>query len=264
VGYDDSGNRIPYYVTSTPASGELYTSARDLARFAMFHLKNHGTVQSRILDDQQIDELHKPVFSGPSSAATTFGWFSAHRKSGRPVLFKAGGQPGVANLMYIVPSENLACLVLTNRSDGREFAFSLCDQMLAIILADWTRPDENVAPPHSAFVATPDFAGRWVGTLTDGGANMRAELKIAASGTASLSLGDKPAEKLVDAQLEDTSLTANSVGIIESPDAIRNEATSLSVKLIPQGARLVGRVLATAKKPGALLPYVLRLDRVVS
>jgi len=27
--------------------------------------------------------------------------------------------------MYMIPSENLACLALTNRSDGREFAFSI-------------------------------------------------------------------------------------------------------------------------------------------
>src|SRR5215813_1888432 len=33
VRYDSSGNPIPDYITATPASGELYASAHDLARF---------------------------------------------------------------------------------------------------------------------------------------------------------------------------------------------------------------------------------------
>jgi CubicO group peptidase (beta-lactamase class C family) len=117
--YDSSGNPIPYYTTSTPASGELYASAHDLAHFAIFNMKNHVQGQAPILDDRWIDELHKPVFAGPSGVATTFGWFTGHLKSGVPVIFKNGGQPGVATILYMLPSENLACLVLTNRSDGR-------------------------------------------------------------------------------------------------------------------------------------------------
>jgi hypothetical protein len=39
--YDDTGNAFPFYVTSTPGTGELYASAHDVARFAMFHLKDH-------------------------------------------------------------------------------------------------------------------------------------------------------------------------------------------------------------------------------
>src|SRR5437868_6710617 len=75
VRYDDSGNPIPYYTTSTPVSGELYASAHDLARFAMFNLKNDLGPKFRILDARWIDELHQPVFVGSSGAATTFGWF---------------------------------------------------------------------------------------------------------------------------------------------------------------------------------------------
>ena len=88
VRYDDSGSPIPYYTTSTPASGELYASARDLAKFAMFNLKNRGNDRATILDDHWIDELHKPVFAGRSGVATTFGWFSVQLKSGIPVVFR--------------------------------------------------------------------------------------------------------------------------------------------------------------------------------
>jgi CubicO group peptidase (beta-lactamase class C family) len=148
--YDPSGDPIPYYTTSTPASGELYASAHDLAQFAMFNMKNGGRAQ--ILDDRWIDELHKPVFSGPSGVATTFGWFTGHLESGVPVIFKTGGQRGVATALYMVPSENLACLVLTNRSDGRELCTSVCNQVLPSHVPEWP---ESSGPAPSKFVVTP-------------------------------------------------------------------------------------------------------------
>ena len=138
--YDDSGNPIPYYTTSTPPSGELYASAHDLALFAMFNLKNDLALRSPILESRWIDELHKPVFVGQSGTAATFGWFSGQTKTGTQVVFKGGGQPGVSTMLYMVPSENLACLALTNRSNGSEAAFRVCDQIMATILPQWSQP----------------------------------------------------------------------------------------------------------------------------
>lgn len=128
VGYDASAKQVPYYTTSTPPSGELYVSAHDLARFAMFHLKNRLTGQARILEDQWIDELHKPVFMGRGGLSSTFGWFTATLKSGAPYLFKGGGQPGVATKLYLLPRLDSAegvhvvggrwALAISLRSDG--------------------------------------------------------------------------------------------------------------------------------------------------
>jgi hypothetical protein len=164
-------------------------------------------------------------------------------------------------MIYMVPSENLACIALTNRSDGSEFAFGICDQILATILPQWTRPDETPNPSRSPFVATPEVLGLWEGTLSDGGADMRVELEIKSSDAATLVLGDKPPERIGEMQSEGTALIGRTVGMIQSPDAIRNQATDLSLKLMHQDGKLVGRILASAKAPGTLLPYVLRLNR---
>ena len=262
--YDPQGNPIPYYTTATPASGELCASAHDLARFAMFTMKGHPEPQSRILDDRLINELHKPVFTGPSGVATTFGWFSAHLKSGIPVIFKNGGDPGVATILYMIPSEELACLVLTNRSDGRELAARVCNQILASYLPEWHQPEETCDPSPSRFQASRGFAGRWHGTLTNGGANMPVRLNIESSDSASFALGDKPAEQINRMQWEGVALIGTSAGLIESDDAIRTAARTLKIKLIPHEGRLVGRVLAIAGDPNfknATLPYVLTLNR---
>lgn len=264
VRYDDSGNPIPYYTTSTPPSGELYASAHDLARFAMFNLKNDLGAHSGILDARRIDELHQPVFVGSSGIATTFGWFTATTKSSGRTVYKGGGQPGVATILYMVPSENLACLVLTNRSDGQDFASGVCEQLLATILPRWTRPDETPGPPRSPFIATPEFLGLWEGTLTNAGADMRVRLEIKSGDSATLTLANTPAEKVEEMQSEGTALTGKTGGVVQSADAVRNQATNLSLKLVPQDRQLVGRILASAETPGTLLPYVLTLNKKAS
>lgn len=262
--YDPSGKPIPYYITSTPASGELYASAHDLALFAMFNMKNQVKGQASILDDRWIDELHKAVFVGPSGVATTFGWFIGHLKSGVPVIFKSGGQPGVATMLYMLPSENLTCLVLTNRSDGRELCSDVCNQILASYLPEWQQPEETAGPSPAPFVITPSFGGRWQGTLANDSAKMQVSLNIESSDSATLALGDKPAERITGMQSEGVALTGVSTGFIDSPDAMRTGAKTLKIKLMPYEGKLVGRVLATAGDPNVknvMLPYVLTLNR---
>ncbi|MFC5863143.1 serine hydrolase domain-containing protein [Acidicapsa dinghuensis] len=256
--YDSSGNPIPYYTTATPASGELYASAHDLARFAMFNMNNRD--RARILDDRWMEELHKPVFVGPSGVATTFGWFTQHLKSGEQVLFKGGGQPGVATALRMVPAEDLACLVLTNRSDGDELCQSICNEILSSYLPEWRQPEDNSGPSPSPFVITPELSGHWQGTLTNDGMQMQVRLHIESSDSATLQLGQKPAEKIIEMHLEGIGFTGTSTGVIESPDVIRTGAKTLNLKLIPHEGKLVGRILATDSKT-VTLPYVLGLKR---
>jgi CubicO group peptidase (beta-lactamase class C family) len=264
IRYDPAGHPLPYYTTSTPASGELYASAHDLACFAMFNMKNRIAGQKRILDDQWIDELHKPVFAGPSGIATTFGWSTGHLESGVPFVFKNGGQPGVATILYMLPRENLACLVLANRSDARDLAHGVCNQILTSYLPGWREPEEYSGPPSSPFVATGDLGGHWKGVLIDGGANMRVRVNLESSNSGTFSLGEDPAEKITDMQSEGVAFTGTSTGAINSQDAIRTGAKTLKLKLIPHEGKLVGRVLATSGDPdvkNVMLPYVLNLNR---
>ncbi|NYF90920.1 serine hydrolase domain-containing protein [Tunturiibacter empetritectus] len=266
IGYDDAGKPIPYYTTSTPPSGELYVSAHDLAFFAMWNMKNHVPGQKRILEERWIDELHKPVYVGPSGVATTFGWFTGTLKSGLPYVLKSGGQPGVATKLYMVPSEDLACLVLTNRTDGTELANGICNQILKSYLSEWTPPEENAGPRSKPFVATSEFIGRWKGTLWNGGAEEPLRLQVDSSTSATLALGTAPATEILQMQSQGPGVEGVSTGLIESDGAGAFGVRKLVVKLIPQDGKLVGRVMARGEKTGlvfANLPYVLTLDRVL-
>jgi len=259
VRYDSSGNPIPDYTTATPASGDLYASAHDLAQFAMFNMKRRD--RPRILNDHWIEELHKQVFVSPSGVATTFGWFTTLLKSGEQVIFKGGGQPGVATALFMIPSANFACLVLTNRTDGRELCLSVCNEILPSYFPEWRQLEETAGPAPLRFVITSSLGGHWQGTLTNDGAKMQVRLKIESSESATLQLDDKPAEKITEMHLDGVGITGASNGVIESPDARRTGAKALSLKLIPHEGMLVGRILATDSKT-VMLPYVLSLNRV--
>ena len=91
---------------------------------------------------------------------------------------------------------------------------------------------------------------------------MQVRLEVKSGDSATLALGHERAEKLSHLQAEGTAFTAKAVGLIESPDAIRSEATNLSLKLVPQNGKLIGRILANSKDYGTFLPYVLTLSRL--
>ncbi len=103
--YSPLGQLITHYKTSTPASGELYASAHDLAQFLLFNMRPPRKDTGNVLSARYISELHKPVFRGPSGIASTFGWFTGETASGVSFVFKTGGDPGVANRICFVPSK---------------------------------------------------------------------------------------------------------------------------------------------------------------
>jgi Beta-lactamase len=226
-------------------------------------LKNHLRDQAPILSDRLIDELHRPVFFGRSRAATTFGWFTGETKSGLPVIFKDGGQPGVSTIIYMVPQENLVCVALANRSDNGEFVQKLIDQMAATIIPNWTSPNTSVDLPTVDFPGGPLYSGKWRGSLHGGGAETAVSLQIDPSGSATLSLGNEGPEVITNLALQGNAVVGKSIATIESADAIRNHATSLSLKLLGRDDRLAGRILASAAGPGklAVLPYIVELRR---
>ena len=263
TGYDELDRPIPYYSTATPASGEVYASAHDLAQFANFNLKNRTVRGQTVLSGKWIDELHAPVLHGPAAGATTFGWFSGRSQSGLPVLFKDGGQPGVSTTMCLVPSENLACVVLANRTDNGDLVQKLVDQMIAAVLPGWTTPDTRMNARTSPFFPEPPYVGQWSGKLSGGGADATLELEIPARAPPTLAINAQPAARVTDLQIRGPALIGTTTGSIEGTDAARNQAKSLSLELLPYQGSLVGRILAGASGPGRLaaIPFTVTLDR---
>ena len=255
--YDEQGRAIPFYVTATPPSGELFASARDVMKFALFNLnafRGAGQPLARTL----IDELHRPVAFGPHGGVS-FGWFTGTAASGLPVIFKDGGQPGVSTVVYLVPSLDAACVVLTNRSDPDGWAQDLADRIMACVVPGWTTPDTSMRSPAEPLSASAALE-RWTGEFARG----RDRVPIAVDfGAGTLSIGAGAPQALVAVRREGDFLTAKSSGDIPLPVVDRNGARDIRIKLMNAGDRLEGRLLALAERPGwlATIPATVSLRR---
>jgi CubicO group peptidase (beta-lactamase class C family) len=207
--YDPRGRPIPHDTTATPASGPLYASAHDLARFAIFTMRHRDTGQAAILSVDDIDELHRPVFTGPSGEASTFGWLMGHTASGVPFYFKSDGDPGVARWMCFVPSKDVA---VTNQSNAGELAYRVVDEWIANRLPDSRRPVEDCLFPSKPFIATSGCRDRWQGLLENDGASTPIQLNIESNEAATLTIGSNRAEVITGMRAEGKAFTGVSTG----------------------------------------------------
>lgn len=161
--YDEQGNAFPFYVTSTPGTGELYASAHDVARFAMFHLKDHLADQQTILSDEQIDELHRPVIRIFADWSYGIGWRIGRAFDGSTVLYHTGSQAGVVTVMMLLPSRDISCVVLTNQDGDQDLVERTRDAAIRTLVPQWNWKSLTPPPPQPL----PDsYHGKWQGYCT--------------------------------------------------------------------------------------------------
>ena len=74
VRYNPDGAVLPFYNFDHPGGSAIWSSAHDLVRFGMFHLKEHLAGQKQILSDENIDEMQKPVIGVDADSGYGLGW----------------------------------------------------------------------------------------------------------------------------------------------------------------------------------------------
>jgi hypothetical protein len=145
----------------------VYSSAHDLVRFGMFHLKNRLSEQGAILKDATLDLMHVAI----PPAAYGLGW-AVGQDMGIPRLSHTGGMPGVATALNLYPTENMVVTVLSSTG----FPTGMIAQDIAAVLvpkyADSLRARRAFqaqqagggrgAPPPSQLNA---ITGEWSGSL---------------------------------------------------------------------------------------------------
>lgn len=262
VRYDDDGHRMPFYLTATPGSGEVYASADDLARWAMFNLKDHRADQAPILSDRELDELHEPASLIGANQYYALGWDVWKRPDGSRVVGNPGGQSGVRSEFVLVPGADAACVVLSNRHTDREFIEKLRDRLLASVVPGW-HGIPSYRPTPTPLHPAGEYAGEWEGSLTAQGKAFPVVLRISPSGKATFTVGGAPAAGLDELGLLDGRLVGDTTGVVEAPDAEREHLRKISLDVRRDGERLVGEAVAwriTADRM-AVVPYRMELRR---
>src|SRR6185437_4484438 len=119
--YAVDGSPLAYYQSDQPGAGAVYSSAHDVIRFGMFHLKDHLSDQQPILTDASLDAMHRSTIKAADNPPTGYGigWEVVDHPEGYHVVSHSGGMLGVATDLILVPAEDLAVVVLTNESTGK-------------------------------------------------------------------------------------------------------------------------------------------------
>ena len=208
--YERHGRPVPFYTFDHNGGSAVYSSAHDLVRFGMFHLKDHLTDQRPIISDSLIDLMHQPLWPNAFNSTTGYGlgWATHRSDHGYPLVEHSGGMPGVATALNLYPTANLAIVALTN---GGGDPFSIAVDIAAILLpgyADSLKADRarRTPPPVTTFRPTADLIGTWDGTLRTWQKSLPFRLTVAADGDVKVRIGPEPKPNEPDA--EDTQLEA--------------------------------------------------------
>jgi CubicO group peptidase (beta-lactamase class C family) len=166
VRYDAQRKPVAFYDFDHRAASAVYTSAHELARFGMFHLKNHLKDQRPILADSTIDRMQRVATPGDTGSGYGLGW-SIGREQGYRVVSHTGGMPGVSTTLKLYPEQNVVIAVLANT--GTPVPHRAALHIAGAVLPQYD-PWIGDRPPPSG-VASLGFAppnelwGEWTGTI---------------------------------------------------------------------------------------------------
>jgi CubicO group peptidase (beta-lactamase class C family) len=188
IRYGKDGLPIPPYETDHPGASEVYTSAHDLVRFGMFHLKEHLADQIAILPDSMIDAMHTPTMSVGEGRGYGVG-FETQETGGYAVISHDGDMPGVRTEFRLIPSERLVVVVLANAED--RIAPIVADEIMSVFLPKWKAIENATAPPHREFVPPAELVGAWVGHMVADNSRTSIVLHVHADGLVRVQIGDR-------------------------------------------------------------------------
>jgi CubicO group peptidase (beta-lactamase class C family) len=171
VNYSADGTAVPAYISDSPAASAIISSAHDLIRFAMFHLKNDLPEQRAIITEASIDKMQKPSpETGPvrewecDGSGYGIGWVISETDDHLRVVHHSGGTIGVSTVLALVPEEDLAVAILSNGSGQwpEAILIGILRTLLPDRLKDFPTPTGQAAkePP---FVPVKELIGRWKG-----------------------------------------------------------------------------------------------------
>ncbi|HEX7778169.1 MAG TPA: serine hydrolase domain-containing protein [Vicinamibacterales bacterium] len=220
--YDSRQQPIPFYDFDHRGGSAVYSSARDLVRFGMFHLKDHLSDQGAILTDETIDLMHQPVAPAPYG----LGWGVTADDNGYLRYSHTGGMPGVATVLNLYPAEHLAVVVLTNASGGN--IGRIANEIAATVLPKYAetrqqRTSQPASPPGpvAAFKPTAELVGEWSGTIRTWEGEVPLTLTVPPDGNVHVQMGAEHRTQLNQVSWRGNNLRGRFSGTMPTSDARR-------------------------------------------
>ena len=263
IRYGIDGHPIPFYDFDHRGASAVYSSAHELLRFGMFHLKNHLQDQKPILTDENIDEMQRPTMKIKDNAGYGIGW-EISKQTGYTVVSHDGAMGGVATQLVLVPSESLAVVVLCN---SRQYALTslIVKEILSVMLPGYkkgAKEEGNQEPTE--FKPSPGVIGKWSGLIHTYKEDIPLSLLIEDSGDIHVKLGDQLTTPLDDTRFQDGYIKGSFSADIGTEDSNRLPY-NLHIALKPRNKVLNGSVISISlqgKRPGNALSNWAELRKV--
>ncbi|MCP4725352.1 MAG: beta-lactamase family protein [bacterium] len=241
--YTNDGTPIPFYDFDHPGASAIYSSAHDLVKFGMFHLKNHLDDQDAIIKDGSIDEMHMPV---APSEGYGLGW-GASTRNGIKRVGHSGGMGGVSTTLILVPEDNIAVTVLSNASSWLPSV--IAEDILEVLLPDrFERSDPPGRSGRDRFVPGEELIGNWTGIVDTYEGEITLTLKFLDSGNVEVYLGESSPGRLRNVSFRDGFLRGYFHGDLRTED-VNKLPYNLNAELKLRGDLLNGSVTAVSR-PG--------------
>lgn len=233
-----------------------YSTAGDLARFGMFHLKAHLPDQEAILTDSSIDMMWQYREPNLKISTRRIGW-DVQQDFGFETVQHGGGGPGIHNWLYMIPSENIVIAILSNARYSSPKQKPVLVELISAALADAGRtkfiPDVGRGWPTWPRLDPSDYRGTWTGNIIGPKGEGVLTVRFDSGGKPSLRIegdrcsdGDwvKPSRR---AEKSNASLLWRFDACIPylQPYAIHDEVI---LTVWPQGEQLIGHLAAAKEK----------------
>ncbi len=246
--YDFQQRPIPFYTFDHRGGSAIYSSAHDLVRFAMFHLKDHLPDQQPILKDSTIELMHQPLTPPvPDQPGLGYGlgWITQADDHGYKAVYHTGGMPGVSTAMVLFPTEDLAAVLLTNDYAG--LTPKMVQAVIGCVLpkyAEAVRKETEKTPEKPGpFTPNSQLTGEWTGTVRTWASTLSFSLVFQPDGDIHVKLADQLETLVNTASFKNGVLDGHFTGTMPTPDASRHRhSLLLHLRLI--GDKLKGQVIA--------------------
>jgi hypothetical protein len=281
--YDADLKVLPEVFNNTYSAGNVYSSARDLALFGMFHLKNNLKNQQQILSAEEIDLMQSDrdpnaLYPYYDSAFYGLGWYFKPDASGQKAVWNEGGMMGASAILQLLPEKNVAIAVIIN-SSNRQFCNEIADELSKAVLPEYQPmilSDDAEVADCKPFTADPDYFGEWTGTIKVENQEIPSTLKFQPDSNITITYTDLTYKSYFTQNNPLPHKTILLVGIVNresfigmfpgtlpSKDIRREFSQILSLKLYKKGKTLSGAIvaLAAASREYYAYPFYIKLEK---
>ncbi len=136
--YAADGSPIPFYDFDHPGASAIFSSAHDLVRFGMFHLKDKLPEQKAILTEADRDAMHAPTGPTGPNSGYGIGWASNTNDKGLQTISHTGGMGGVSTTLILLPQYDAVVTVLCNSASAAPH--QVAQEIIAILAPDRASP----------------------------------------------------------------------------------------------------------------------------